>query len=191
MLRAMLRRAALVCVVLSLAWAVWVPAGVAAAAAHGGPSNGEVLLGAVVLRVVDGDSLWVRPRGGAPLRLRLSGVDAPEICQRHGREARDALATRLQGKKVRVTLQHKDTYDRWLARVDGPDGDVGAWLVGQGHAWSMRWQNNPGPYAVQESAARKARRGLFSEPRPEPPRDFRRRHGPCQVGAAPHTAQPG
>jgi micrococcal nuclease len=189
MLRAMLRSAALGCLVWSLGWMAWAPAG--AAPARGDPDHGEVLLGAVVLRVVDGDSLWVRPRGGAPLRLRLAGVDAPEICQRHGREARDALATRLQGKKVRVTLQHKDTYDRWLARIDGPDGDVGAWLVGRGHAWSMRWQNNPGPYAVQESAARKSRRGLFSEPRPEPPRDFRRRHGPCQAGGAPHTAQPG
>ena len=185
MLRAMLRCAAVWCV----GWSVL--ASVGAAPAHNVPANGEVLLGAVVLRVVDGDSLWVRPPGGAPLRLRVSGVDAPEVCQRHGREARDALATRLQGKKVRVTLQHKDTYDRWLARVEGPDGDVGAWLVGQGHAWSMRWHNNPGPYAVQEGAARKARRGLFSEPRPEPPRDFRRRHGPCQAGAAPHTAQPG
>lgn len=154
-------------------------------------SEGEVLLGARVLRVVDGDSLWVRPPGGAPLRLRLAGVDAPEICQRHGPQARDALNARLQGQTVRVTLQHRDTYDRWLARVDGPDGDVGAWLVGQGHAWSMRWRNNPGSYAVQESAARKARRGMFVEPRPEPPRDFRRRHGPCQTGAVPHTAQPG
>lgn len=174
-------------------WGVvcWVLASAGAAPARSAPAQGEVLLGAVVLRVVDGDSLWVRPSGGAPLRLRVSGVDAPEICQRHGREARDALATRLQGNKVRVTLQHKDTYDRWLARVDGPDGDVGAWLVGQGHAWSMRWHNNPGPYAVQESAARKARRGLFSEPRPESPRDFRRRNGPCQAGGAPHTGQPG
>lgn len=156
-----------------------------------GPSAGEVMLGAQVLRVVDGDSLWVRPRGGAPLRLRLAGVDAPEVCQRHGLQAREALNAHLQGHRVRVTLQHRDTYNRWLARVDGPEGDVGAWLVGQGHAWSMRWQNNPGPYAVQESAARKARRGLFVEPRPELPRDFRRRHGPCQVEAVPHTAQPG
>lgn len=185
MLRAMLRCAAVWCV----GW--FVLASVGAAPARNVPANGEVLLGAVVLRVVDGDSLWVRPPGGAPLRLRVSGVDAPEVCQRHGRESRDALAMRLQGQKVRVTLQHKDTYDRWLARVDGPDGDVGAWLVGQGHAWSMRWHNNPGPYAVQEGAARKARRGLFGESRPELPRDFRRRHGPCQAGTAPHTAQPG
>ena len=116
----MLRYAALVCASGS------VVAAVMAAPARSDPGADEVLLGAVVLRVVDGDSLWVRPPGGAPLRLRMAGVDAPEICQRHGREARDSLAARLQGKTVRVTLQHKDTYDRWLARVDGPDGDVGA-----------------------------------------------------------------
>jgi micrococcal nuclease len=185
MLCAMLRFMVVLCATAALG--TWV----GAAPARGGPGADQVLLGAVVLRVVDGDSLWVRPPGGAPLRLRISGLDAPELCQRHGREARDALAQRLQDKKVRVTLQHKDTYDRWLARIDGPDGDVGAWLVGQGHAWSMRWHNSPGPYAVQESAARKARRGLFAQARPELPRDFRRRNGPCQAGAAPHTAHPG
>lgn len=187
MLRPMLRRAVLRCATL-FSVCCWLSAPAWAAPARAAPGPGDLLLGAVVLRVVDGDSLWVRPPGGAPLRLRLAGVDAPEICQRHGREARQALDQRLRGKQVRVTLQHKDTYDRWLARIDGPDGDVGAWLVAQGHAWSMRWHNNPGPYAVQESAARKARRGVFVEPRPEPPRDFRRRHGPCQTG--PHTGQP-
>lgn len=162
-----------------------------ATAAREAPGAGATFVGAQVLRVVDGDSLWVRPPGRAPLRLRLSGVDAPEVCQRHGPQARDALARHLAGHSVRVSLLHRDTYDRWLARVEGPQGDVGAWLVGRGHAWSMRWHNNPGPYAAEERAARQARRGLFSESKPESPRDFRRRHGPCQTPSAPHTAQPG
>ena len=158
-----------------MAWCVLAVVGQAQAAA------GAVIESARVIRVVDGDSLWVRPPTGAPLRLRLSGVDAPELCQRHGPQSRDALAARVLHQPLRVTLLHKDSYDRWLARLEGPDGneDVGAWLVGQGLAWAMRWQNKPGAYAEQEAQARRARRGLFAESRPENPRDFRRRHGPC------------
>ncbi|MDP3310892.1 MAG: thermonuclease family protein, partial [Polaromonas sp.] len=46
-----------------------------------------------VTRVSDGDTLWVRPAaGGKPLKVRIDGIDAPEICQAGGRAARKALA---------------------------------------------------------------------------------------------------
>lgn len=133
---------------------------------------------ATVTRVVDGDSLWVRPEAGAPpLRLRLVGVDAPEICQPHGAESRDALTARLAlaGRQVRVRLLGRDSYERWLAQVRTADGDVAAWLVHQGLAW------NDGAFARQEHAARRQRLGVFAQPEPERPRDFRRRHGPCDT----------
>jgi len=143
-------------------------------------------LQARVLRVVDGDSLWVRAADGPPLRLRLQGMDAPEICQAHGPQARDALERRLARRTVSVKLLRKDSYDRWLARVNDSEGDVAAWMVAQGHAWSARWQRQPGPYAPEEKAARQGRRGLFAQRQPEEPRAFRLRHGPCGLGPTPH-----
>lgn len=131
---------------------------------------------ATVTRVVDGDSVWVRRDGASPpLRLRLRGVDAPEICQPHGRASRDALAAQLalQGQRVRVTLHGRDRYERWLAELHTGDGDVATWLVSQGLAW------NDGPFAREERAARRQRLGLFAQRNPEQPRDFRHRHGPC------------
>ena len=45
-----------------------------------------------VSKVVDGDTLWVKPESGeAPRKLRLQGIDAPEICQSGGVASRDAL----------------------------------------------------------------------------------------------------
>lgn len=131
---------------------------------------------ATVTRVVDGDSVWVRRDGASPpLRLRLVGVDAPEICQTHGEASREALAVRLAlaGYRVRVTLRGRDRYERWLAELRTGEGDVATWLVRQGHAW------NDGPHARDEKAARGQRLGLFEQRNPERPRDFRRRHGPC------------
>ncbi len=133
-----------------------------------------------VTHVSDGDTLWVRPqRGGAPRAVRLDGIDAPELCQRHGEAARAALVGRVLGQQVQVRVRRRDDYGRALAHVSLRHEDIGAWLVRQGHAWSYRYRGQAGPYARQEAQARAQGRGLFQDGRVELPRDFRRRHGSC------------
>lgn len=133
-----------------------------------------------VTHVSDGDTLWVRAeRGGAPRKIRLDGIDAPEICQGHGDVARDALAQRVLGQTVRVTARRKDDYDRLLAKISLQGQDVGAWMVAQGHAWSYRYRRNAGPYSAQEAQARAHGLGLFASGQAQRPRDFRLRHGSC------------
>lgn len=133
-----------------------------------------------VVHVTDGDTLWVRPqRGGAPRAIRVDGIDAPELCQLHGQTARSALVGRVLGQVVQVRVRRHDDYGRALARVRIQGRDVGGWLVREGHAWSYRYRGHPGPYAALERAARAQRRGLFSVPGAQRPRDFRRRHGAC------------
>lgn len=132
--------------------------------------------------VFDGDTLWVQPELGGPSRkLRLDGIDAPEICQAGGQASRDALARRALNRQVEVTVRRQDDYGRGLARIRVDGQDLGASMVGSGHAWSYRWRRNPGPYAAEEAAARRAGLGLFADSAAETPRDFRKRHGPCQI----------
>ena len=133
-----------------------------------------------VTHVTDGDTLWVQPaQGGAARKIRLEGVDAPEICQTYGDTARAALAAHVQGRSVQVVGRRNDDYGRLLAHVHVQGEDVGAWLVAHGHAWSYgRNQHDAGPYAAQQEAARTQRRGLW-QARAVSPRTFRRRHGPC------------
>lgn len=134
-----------------------------------------------VVSVSDGDTLWVRPqRGGAPRAVRLDGIDAPEACQAYGEASRAALVGRVLGQTVQVRVRRHDDYGRALARVSLNREDIGGWLVSQGHAWSYRYRGQAGPYAQLEAQARRHKLGLFREPRPELPRDFRRRHGPCR-----------
>lgn len=135
-----------------------------------------------VTRVFDGDTLWVRPlAGGRYLKLRLDGMDAPEICQIGGLAARDALALRVLDRVVTIHVRAYDTYDRGLAQVKMGSEDVAAALVRSGHAWSSRWRQHLGPYAAEEALARTERRGIFETEEAENPRDFRRRHGPCPL----------
>ena len=134
-----------------------------------------------VTHVSDGDTLWVAPQsGGPPRKIRLDGIDAPESCQRFGPAARDALRERVLHRRVEVATRRLDEYRRELARVTIDGQDLGAWMVAQGNAWSYRYRRDPGPYAAEEQAARRARRGLFADPAAQVPREFRKTHGPCE-----------
>ena len=141
----------------------------------------------VVRYVIDGDTVVLQPDAGAgkPVKLRLLGLDAPEICQAGGVEARDALARRVVGRRVLATGAVSDVYHRRLVTLTHDGDDIGAWMVRQGQAWNARYRGRPGPYTDQEREARDAQRGLFAVPDPQPPRSFRRAHGSCYPSHGP------
>ncbi|MEI8169171.1 MAG: thermonuclease family protein [Rhodoferax sp.] len=136
----------------------------------------------VVNHVTDGDTLWVKPDSGGKVRkLRIDGIDAPEICQTGGEDSRALLVQRALHQRVEVTVKRKDMYGRGLATIRLNGADLGAQMVLSGQAWSYRWRRSLGPYAIEESEARSSRRGLFAASQPELPRDFRKRHGTCHL----------
>jgi endonuclease YncB( thermonuclease family) len=134
----------------------------------------------VVTHVVDGDTVHVRPvEGGSVRKIRIVGMDAPEICQAGGVAAKTALHERIHQRAVTVSAQGVDVYGRDLAVIYLSQEDVGQWMVQRGHAWSNRYRQDPGPYVQEEENAKFLGRGLFAEMPAEYPRDFRRRHGRC------------
>lgn len=161
--------------ILALTLGLWL----AAAAAGAAP---KPALQGTVTRVVDGDSLWVTPAAGAAVEVRVQGIDAPEICQTWGPESRAALREMLQGKAVTVTGSARDAYGRLVATVRLEGVDAGLRQVEEGHAWSLRYKWDQGPYVKHERMAKALRRGLHGDPGAVPPRDFRASHGPCKAG---------
>ena len=143
-----------------------------------------------VTHVSDGDTLWVQAlQGGETQKLRLEGVDAPELCQPWGPEAHRALQGWLLGQVVWVMSMGRDTYGRRLSQLRFQGQDVGLWLVMQGHAWSGRFRQRPGRYDEAQRQAQSQRRGLFSQSALVlTPRQFRQRHGACRP---PQTGHPG
>ena len=142
-----------------------------------------------VTHVSDGDTLWVQPLSGAAAqKLRLEGLDAPELCQRWGEEARAALQGLLRGQVVQVLALNRDTYGRRLARIQWQGSDVGHWLVLQGHAWSYTFQGRAGRYDEAQQQAQTQRRGVFSQAgTPLTPRQFRKRYGACPLPQTGHA----
>ena len=132
-----------------------------------------------VSHVTDGDTLWLRPLDGGPaVAVRIQGIDAPEICQAFGVQARDALAASALNRRAQVSVVAQDTFRRSVGSVSIDGQDLGVWLVGNGYAWSARYRRRAGPYAAQEERARNGRRGLWATSAMEP-REFRKRHGSC------------
>ena len=134
----------------------------------------------VVTRVVDGDTLWVKNSANTrPVKVRIQGIDAPEICQLGGLQAREALKRKALGQSVTVTPKAHDDYGRTIGIVHLQGHDIGRWMVAQGHAWAYTYRNKKGPYADEFQQAQSEGRGMFNNAS-EDPRLFRKRHGSCQ-----------
>lgn len=71
----------------------------------------------LVTRIVDGDTFIARTPEGKSIRCRLRRLNAPELDEPGGPEARDALRDRLLGNRVRLTIHAHDVYGRSVVSV--------------------------------------------------------------------------
>lgn len=88
-------------------------------------------------RVVDGDTIIVQNADGTLDRVRLAAVDAPEKGQPGFSEARAYLASRVEGKRVRLEGCRRDRYRRRLAHIYRGRWWIQLALVKHGHAVQM------------------------------------------------------
>ena len=135
---------------------------------------------ATVIAVVDGDTLRVRDAQGQTHRIRLAGMDSPERTQPYSRQASRHLQSLVLKEQVRVQPGKTDRYGRTVAKVWKGDVDVSLHQLQAGLAWHYKaYQAEQAPldrisYAQAEELARAAPRGLWVQPQPVPPWDFRR-----------------
>ena len=130
---------------------------------------------ATCVRVIDGDTLTVADENQNLHRIRIVGMDAPELAQPYGRAAKSALAELILHKEVHVLPAGVDKYGRELAqlRYDTSFGqlDVAETMISNGHAFSWGGAH----YKAQEYAATH-RLGVWSDARyQERPWVYRRR----------------
>lgn len=118
-----------------------------------------------VREVLDGDTLDV-DAGGVRLRVRLFGVDAPEIGEPCAAEAAARLAA-LAGDAVRLRadVRQEDRFGRELRYVYTADGgSIDATLIAEGLA--VAWRDDGAlrdDLVALEQEARAARRGCLWE----------------------------
>lgn len=140
---------------------------------------------ATVQRLADGDTLVAVTAEQTKLRLRLLGVDAPEIehgalpGQPFGREAQAYLAGLVAGKTVRVDTFGPDRYKRLLAVVWAGETNVNIRMVAMGYAEVYRGARCMAycrELLEAEAHARLRRLGMWGQPgQYESPSTYRQR----------------
>ena len=154
-------------------WFMAVVIALCAAASHAG-----VLAGRVV-GVTDGDTITVLDASNVQYKVRLAGIDAPERTQPFGQRAKERLAELLAGKAIEVETEKMDRYGRTVGKVHADGRDANLAMVVSGFAWHYKkYQEEQTPsdrmlYDSAEQDARAARRGLWADPAPIAPSDWR------------------
>ena len=138
----------------------------------------------VVISVHDGDSVRVRRDDGVVVPIRIYGVDCPELDQPGGVEARDVTIKLVLGQRVNIIpVGQRPSYGREVAGVVLLDGltVLQEALVSSGLAWVDEryckveacrfWRRHQA-----DAAAATPPRGLWADPAPVPPWQWRRMH---------------
>lgn len=136
----------------------------------------------VVVSVHDGDTLRVRDERGRESKIRLWGVDAPEIGQPYGKASRNFIRKLAQGKRVEVVkAQKEDSHRRVVALVTLTESGVCLQeeLVKNGLAWVYEYHCRKAictTWRKLQEHARNGRIGLWSAPSPINPSRWRKLH---------------
>ncbi len=133
------------------------------------------LITGTVVGVHDGDTLRMRT-GNATVKVRLFGIDAPELGQPFSRASRERLAALTFGKTVTLAPHGKDAFGRQLADVLLDDGtNVNHVMVREGMAYYFRRYARSPELERLENEARRERRGVWSVAELVPPWEYRRK----------------
>lgn len=154
------------------------------------PASSKAVQG-IVSSVTDGDTLWLTPAEGKPIEVRLRDIDAPEICQPWGEDARKALVELTLKKVATLQIATRDRFGRAVGTLMIEDTNVSRFMVENGHAWSTRTRWDQGPLVKQEKMARALSRGLHSQAGAIQPWEWRRGRPACAAtgsDAAPAAA---
>jgi endonuclease YncB( thermonuclease family) len=145
-----------------------------------------------VVGVSDGDTITVLDASKAQHKIRLAGIDAPEKAQAFGNRSKQHLSDSVFGKNVEVISEKNDKYGRTVGKVMVNGKDANLEQIRAGLAWHYKEYakeqsaSDRDAYANAESSARSSKAGLWSDPRPLPPWEWR--HGGKDEPTAQSTA---
>lgn len=152
------------------------PSSEPASAPRSEPSSPPASVVVGTASVIDGDTLDIHG-----VRIRLSGVDAPESGQkcrndagdlyRCGSDAANALDAWINRNPVACTVVDIDRYGRSVSTCSVRGHDIQDWLARNGHALAYRQYSTA--YVAAEDAAKTGRVGVWSGEF-VPPADWRK-----------------
>jgi endonuclease YncB( thermonuclease family) len=130
--------------------------------------------------IVEGDTIKVRILAKPEIKVRIAFIDAPEKGQAFDQRAKQAMSELVFGKDVVLQPHTIDRSGRLVARVLVDGQDAGLELLKQGLCWVYEKYVGEASALVQtryhnaQDAAQAQKAGLWQDPAPVPPWDWRK-----------------
>ncbi len=144
-------------------------------------ANATNILQGLVVGVSDGDSLTLLDAEKRQHKIRLQGIDAPEMKQAYGQKSKESLSKLVYNKTIKVHWSKKDRFGRTVGQVMLGDIDICLEQVRRGMAWHFKdYQDEQSVkdrdlYDRSEVEARELRLGLWQDAAPIEPAVFRQK----------------
>ena len=144
----------------------------------GAPALAQSVEG-IIVSVVDGDTLLVTDGTGHQRMIDLFGIDAPELRQEFGAQARTVLSALALNQAAVIECREQDRRGRDRCVVFIRGSDLGLAQVRAGMAWWNQFhllrqtQAEQALYQQAEFNAKIRRLGLWNSKNPQPPWEWR------------------
>ena len=125
------------------------------------------------IRILDGDTFEILLNQKTSYKVRLTDIDAPEKKQDFGYVAKQKLASYIMGKEVKVIYDKLDRNKRILGHVYYQHQSINLRMVSEGFAWHFKKYSTAPRFAQAEQRVRQLKKGLWVQPHPIAPWDFR------------------
>lgn len=122
----------------------------------------------------DGDTITVLDSMNVQHKIRLAEIDAPELKQPHGQDAKQALSKMVFGKSVTVNVSTRDRYGREIGSVTVNGIDVNGSMVRYGWAHCYVAYKHRSIVEEYEAEAIAKKRGIWKDGVPIPAWNWRR-----------------
>ena len=118
----------------------------------------EKMENGVVVKVYDGDTITLEGK----VKLRLYGIDAPELQQKDGKFSKETLYNKLYNKRIHYVPVSTDRYGRIVAKIYLNGEYINKYMLEQGAAWWYEeYAKNDTDLQSAFEAAKKNRIGIF------------------------------
>lgn len=144
-----------------------------------------------VVGVIDGDTITVLLKDKSQKQVRIKGIDAPELPQAFGTEARQKLSDLILNKIIVIEYLKFKPDGQILGNVFLNGKDVGLEMIQTGFAWlddeqeELLNSNNRSRYESSETNARSQSIGLWQDQAPIPPWEFKKNYVPPVLAGKP------
>lgn len=129
-----------------------------------------------VIGIKDGDTIVLLTKEKEEMTVRLSEIDAPERKQAFGTVSRTYLSNLIFNKEVKLDKVGTDRYGRTLGFIFSRNGtNINLEMVKMGMAWQYDKYSKSVVLRRAQLEARSQKIGLWKDPFPVPPWEFRRR----------------